>query len=93
MQIRFLGGSIFVLKMCVSITVASAPDTENSSGVQMWQAAILPYKQLYRRSYLQYDLSQFIKKGFEEMSHFIQISKNSSTFDGSFVKVCPDRHC
>ena len=44
-------------------------------------------------SHLQYDLSQFIKKGFEEMSHFIQISKNSSTFDGSFVKVCPDRHC
>ena len=43
MQIRFLGGSIFILKMCVSITVASAPDTENSSGVQMWQAGILPY--------------------------------------------------
>ena len=94
MQIRFLGGSIFVVYnvRVYYCTIASVADTENSSGVQMWQAATLPYGQLYRISHLRYDLSQFIKKGFEEMSHFIQISKNSSTCDGSFIKMCPDEH-
>ena len=94
MQIRFLGGSIFVVYnvRVYYCTIASVADTENSSSVQMWQAAILAYNTIAPHKSFAIRSFSIIKKGFEEMSHFIRISKNSSTCDGSFIKMCPDKH-